>query len=307
MKRPDVEAILRPLKPFQRRTVEHAFEQLFLAADGSARFLVADEVGLGKTLVARGVIARAIDHYWDSVDRVDIVYICSNQAIAHSNLPKLQVANEGERSFALATRLTMLASELAGEPGRSSLADSKLNFVSFTPGTSFNMGHSGGMAKERRVLFHLLDGMIEPRIGLMNLMQGGVSRTRWWRDKLDYDPLPLDLTIQEQFHSQFMAATELRASIDEAIQTWFWRINNKYPLEARQARNQILGTLRRMLADICVQALEPDLIILDEFQRFKGLLGARDGHVDPAGEQSIGQAQLRRPLGEGRQRPDRSR
>ena len=29
------------------------------------RFLVADEVGLGKTLVARGVIAKAIDHLRD--------------------------------------------------------------------------------------------------------------------------------------------------------------------------------------------------------------------------------------------------
>ena len=153
MKRPDVEAILRPLKPFQRRTVEHAFTQLFEAPGASARFLVADEVGLGKTLVARGVIAKAIDYYWDSVGRIDIVYICSNQAIAHSNLPKLQVTGDEDRSFALATRLTMLATELAGEPGQPSLADSKLNFVSFTPGTSFNMGNSGGMAKERRVLF----------------------------------------------------------------------------------------------------------------------------------------------------------
>jgi len=69
MKRPDVEAILRPLKPFQRRTVDHAFEQMFEAPDTSGRFLVADEVGLGKTLVARGVIAKAID-YGSSLNRV---------------------------------------------------------------------------------------------------------------------------------------------------------------------------------------------------------------------------------------------
>ena len=284
MRRPEVEAILRPLKPFQRRTVEHAFTQLFEAPGASARFLVADEVGLGKTLVARGVIAKAIDYYWDSVGRIDIVYICSNQAIAHSNLPKLQVTGDEERSFALATRLTMLATELAGEPGQPSLADSKLNFVSFTPGTSFNMGHSGGMAKERRVLFALLDGMIEPRIGLMNLMQGGVTRTQWWRDKLDYEPLPLDTGIRLQFQARFLNDQALRTDIDETIQTWFKKMRKRYPQEARVARNRILGTLRRMLADICVQALQPDLIILDEFQRFKGLLEARDGHVDPAGE-----------------------
>jgi hypothetical protein len=297
MKRPHVEAILRPLKPFQRRTVEHAFEQMFEAPDTSARFLVADEVGLGKTLVARGVIAKAIDYYWDSVSRIDIIYICSNQAIAHSNLPKLQVTSEGERSFALATRLTMLASELAGEPGQPSLADSKLNFVSFTPGTSFNMGHSGGMAKERRVLFHLLDGLVEPRRGLMNIMQGGVTRTDWWRSLLDYDPLPLDTGIRLQFQARFLNDTALRTDIDETIETWFKKMRKHFPQEARDARNRILGKLRRMLAEICVHALQPDLIILDEFQRFKGLLEARDGHVDPAGE--LARALFNAPTPEG--------
>ena len=53
MNRPDIEAILSPLKPFQQRTVDHACEQLFLAPDSTTRFQVANEVGLGKTLVAR--------------------------------------------------------------------------------------------------------------------------------------------------------------------------------------------------------------------------------------------------------------
>ncbi|MYD87973.1 MAG: DEAD/DEAH box helicase, partial [Acidobacteria bacterium] len=91
MKRPSVEASLEPLKPFQRRTVEHAFHRLFQAENGTGRFLVADEVGLGKTLVARGIIAKAIDHLWNEVERIDIVYICSNGSIARANLPKLQV------------------------------------------------------------------------------------------------------------------------------------------------------------------------------------------------------------------------
>ena len=102
MNRPDVEEILKPLKSFQRRTVDHAFHRLFIAQDGTARFLVADEVGLGKTLVARGVIARAIDHLWDDVRRIDIIYICSNGSIARANLPKLQIGAGTERSLALA-------------------------------------------------------------------------------------------------------------------------------------------------------------------------------------------------------------
>ena len=98
--------VLAPLKPFQRRTVDLAFERLFESECGSCRFLVADEAGLGKTLVARGVIAKTIHHLWDSVERIDIVYICSNQRIAHSNLSKLGVGPQ--TSKALATRLTLL-------------------------------------------------------------------------------------------------------------------------------------------------------------------------------------------------------
>ena len=52
------EAVLGGLKGFQRQTAEYAFHRLFKCADSSRRFLIADEVGLGKTLVAAGVIAR---------------------------------------------------------------------------------------------------------------------------------------------------------------------------------------------------------------------------------------------------------
>jgi hypothetical protein len=70
------------LKAFQRRTVDYVFDRFYDAENPAYQFLVADEVGLGKTLVARGVIAKAIEHLWDKTDRIDILYICSNQAIA---------------------------------------------------------------------------------------------------------------------------------------------------------------------------------------------------------------------------------
>ena len=83
--RPDVKKLLEPLKGFQRKTVDYVFERLY-GPSPSTRFLVADEVGLGKTLVARGVVAKAIDHLWESTGRIDVVYICSNMAIAGQNL-----------------------------------------------------------------------------------------------------------------------------------------------------------------------------------------------------------------------------
>ena len=72
--RPNKSSVLEKLKGFQRRTVDHVVARLLDPA-GSRRFLVADEVGLGKTLIARGVIAEMVDRLWDDVGRVDVLYI----------------------------------------------------------------------------------------------------------------------------------------------------------------------------------------------------------------------------------------
>ena len=271
MMRPRVDEILKPLKPFQRRTVDHAFHRLFTAQDSTSRFLVADEVGLGKTLVARGIIARTIDYLWDDVERIDIIYICSNGSIARANLPKLRIGGASERSFALATRLTMLATELAPQDDGAGLAGNKLNFVSFTPRTSFNMGNSGGQWREREVLFHLLAPHVGRHTALMNLLQGGVAGKDWWRERLA-EGLPIEPEIEEHFDAAFKDQDDLQREIDDLFDKWFHRYRQHWPREARVERDGLIGKLRRLLAEVCVQALEPDLVILDEFQRFKPLL-----------------------------------
>lgn len=70
----DVPRILSKLKPFQRRSAEYIFNRLY-GTNPTRRFLLADEVGLGKTLVARGVIAKTIEHLQQKkVPQIDIVY-----------------------------------------------------------------------------------------------------------------------------------------------------------------------------------------------------------------------------------------
>ena len=264
MNKPDLSENIEPLKSFQRRTVDHAFHRLFEAEDSTARFLVADEVGLGKTLVARGVVARTIDHLWDKVGRIDVVYICSNASIARSNLRKLQVGGGADRSFA--TRLTMLATELAEG---TSLSASKLNFISFTPGTSFNLRSSGGRMEERELLFHLLKDHVRRPTGLMNLLQMAVGKEKW-RDCLKFDR-PLDSEIRKQFLAEY-EADGLNLDVDELIESDFRRYRSRWPGEVHHRRITLIGRLRALLAGACVGALEPDLVILDEFQRFRTLL-----------------------------------
>src|SRR4051794_5411272 len=106
--RPDVDSVMSTLKDFQRDSVEYVFDRLY-GDDATRRFLVADEVGLGKTLVARGLIAKTIDRLWDTTKRIDIIYICSSGDIARQNIRRLDITG-GEA--ALPSRVTLLPREI---------------------------------------------------------------------------------------------------------------------------------------------------------------------------------------------------
>lgn len=140
-------AALAPLKAFQRRTVDYVFDRLYGEPDPVRQFLVADEVGLGKTMVARGVIARTIEKLWDTTDRIDILYICSNQAIAAQNLNRLNVL--GRKELALPTRMTLIPLQVRGDQG---LDANKVNFISLTPGTTFDLKSTTGVTRGTRAI-----------------------------------------------------------------------------------------------------------------------------------------------------------
>jgi len=152
---PDTAKILNKLKDFQRKTVKYAFNQMYERENPTRRFLIADEVGLGKTLVARGLIARAIDRFKipirDGNRRYDIIYICSNTEIAKQNINRLNViGGVGRKEFAFTSRITLLPVELKN------LKKNRINFISFTPGTSFNLRSREGILLERALIYHLL-------------------------------------------------------------------------------------------------------------------------------------------------------
>ena len=72
------------LKDFQRATVER-IDVLF--RKGQSRILVADEVGMGKTLIARGVIVKTARLRIEEKDDIfKVVYICSNISIANQKM-----------------------------------------------------------------------------------------------------------------------------------------------------------------------------------------------------------------------------
>jgi hypothetical protein len=281
--RPDVDAVLGQLKGFQRDTVDYAFRRLYLDADSTHRFLVADEVGLGKTLVARGVIAKAIDHLWDKLDRIDIVYICSNAEIARQNINRLRPA--GEDVFALASRITLLPLSTH------ELEERKMNFISFTPGTAFQLAGGEGVWRERVLLYWLLrDAWGLRGKAPLNVLQGWMGTERF-REEVDWFPRsgpdgckPWDATIEKQFlhdieirilEDRAAGRPDLRARFD-SLCVRFGRSDKRVSKDDTTERARFVGDLRGILARTCLNALQPDLIILDEFQRFRELLDGED-------------------------------
>jgi hypothetical protein len=276
MERPSVRDQLLRLRDFQRDTVEYVFEQLYKPANPAMRFLVADEVGLGKTFVARGLIAKVVDHLWDSVDRIDVVYICSNASIARQNINRLNISDAHDVS--LPSRITMLPTVIHG------LQDRKLNLISLTPHTSFELRSTLGIGEERALLYWLLpEEWRTSEAAVRSVLQGGVERRRFADRVKSFDVAGIDHALQERYRDRLRADSNLAvefASLCERLAGTRQSLSD----EERQAQRDVVGRLRLELAISSLSALEPDLIILDEFQRFKQLLDGTEQAADLARE-----------------------
>ncbi|MCY4623338.1 MAG: hypothetical protein OXD34_16180, partial [bacterium] len=286
----DVAATLADLKDFQRRTAEWAFERMYADDDPALRFLVADEVGLGKTHVAKGVIAQVIDYLGRTGDeRHDIVYVCSNAAIARQNLRKL--APKGiDPTLVPVDRLTMLPlvdlkDEHDGRPG--------INLLAITPGTSLKFGRSTGTFYERALAYTLLrscwgaDVMGERARSIFwfGLRRGSHAQRdgrlrwyeEWYRPRVRVSP--------EEFATRLERVdAERRACDKQPLRKLFDEIVAGMPRpgtfpDVWALRRQLIAEVRRVMAIVGIDALRPDLVVLDEFQRFKDLLRPDPGNL----------------------------
>lgn len=240
------------LKDFQKATVKHAVKQL----KKNNRFLVADEVGLGKTIIARGVIEHLYNNREDKNKPFHVVYICSNQVLAQQNIRKLSI--EGSDIHSMYSRLMLMVKE----------NNNKSNFQisTLTPATSFRMTNSKGIAEERAILYYILSQ--HPKIKnkklseLRNLLQGdcGDESWEWWIDT--WQPwVKLRPGIIKSVHKKL----QQNGTFDVLLQYF-------ESLEKHKTKDYIVQ-LRKTVTDIAIDdCLKADLFILDEFQRFSDLI-----------------------------------
>ncbi|WP_214530138.1 helicase-related protein [Curtobacterium aurantiacum] len=268
--------------------MHHVFERFYGDEADSGRFLIADETGLGKSVIARGVVARAVEHLRtvDEVKRIDIVYMCSNADLARQNIERLNVT--GAETTPFTTRLSLLALEgrrLRSEPGST---EKKVNLVSFTPGTSgFSVGgEQTGNARERALIAILLRELLgmddrqwratlrlfKRRVSSVERFSSRVTEVaREMGQRGDSDHPEIDADTLRDFRNALGAEplNEFRSILSlvaatEADECTFGQAGDRV--------RTLLGQMRRALAKASLAALDADLVILDEFQRFRELL-----------------------------------
>ena len=269
------------LRDFQRDTAHYVFSRMFGdGANATSRFLVADEVGLGKTLVARGVIAQIIEHLQAAGDRrIDVVYVASNTAIAAQNLRKL--APTGVEVEHHTDRLSLLPFNL------DNLGKRDVNLVALTPRTSMDLRSSGGTFDERAAALAALrtiwGGQRVRGKGIAAIFAGGIGprgqltkeqRVRGRADEFgSLAARPARLFRQAVADVDRKRRKDGKVGLDQELHNLARELNRKsVSTDAKQRKAAFIRQVREAMSWTGVQLLQPDLVILDEFQRFRDLL-----------------------------------
>lgn len=278
-------AALHGVKPFQRATIERV-DALF--RNGQRRVLVADEVGLGKTIVARGVIAKMARLRKEEGDNLfKVAYICANQNIIRQNLAKLDIdgaldvleedadgVSVNHRDWT-GSRLSMLPLLVESQERTLSEAGRFIQVVPITPETSFRMGSRRGLAAERALvcaMIKALPGFSKSKTVLSHRLRGGnvLGRDRWSQLVGCFDR---QVRKTAESNSSFL----LKFESDFRALDGFEVVDRLVGSSPESDSGDGIRELRRIFAEIGAKRLCPDLVILDEFQRFRYLIDQEDG------------------------------
>lgn len=259
-------------KPFQEAAVNAALSA-FANQAGRRRFLVADEVGLGKTVVAKEVARRMAD---DGRLPLVIYYVANGHAVSHQNKGRIvSFLDDGQLEKATKTpdRLSLIA--VAKRP------DNPVLIYALTPATSFPGARArltGGRKEERAFLKVLLERAypafarnLDPDILRLSARGSWDWAVKDAETKFETSPAHLTQRFREALATEF--GEPVRAKLELAA---LGDAEKKIkPLKP----TTFVGHLRRALALATLRHQPPDLVILDEFQRYRQILEEKD--ADP--------------------------
>ena len=257
-------------KDFQLATAERIIE---IFKSGQKRVLLSDEVGLGKTIMARTVVEKAKELPGIENDGIyRVVYVCSNQNIIQQNTRNLGIPQEDimqMRDSRLSMQhLILQERKMQQEAGQGEELPQQL--IPLTPSTSFNITGGAGNAPERALIYAILknaNDFSDSAGRLKQLLKTSIMGKDSWNDTVrDYlnrvNKCGLDYinSILEQLYSNKLFQ-DIKNDIIQYVNS-----------NSKDMPNWIINKLRIAFAQVSLKQLEPDLVIMDEFQRFSGLL-----------------------------------
>lgn len=295
-------AVMKGLTPFQRATVEHIAN---LYAGDQKRVLVADEVGLGKTLIARGVISKiARLREEEEDDLVKVAYVCSNASIAAQNISKLRIDGDVKLASAGSSRLSMQHLKLARERGDEDLRARYIQITPLTPGTSFSISSGTGTMHERALILAVLAyderfGENSGRLGRLSEFMWDKRRDsspgswEWWRCRTREDVRLAregDPDRSEGAGYPYDVLGNVERELEAARGTTFRSLCSYLDSgeHDRRRERRAINDLRRAFAKVCVDMLNPDFVIMDEFQRFRSLIADDDSETSMLAKRFLG-------------------
>ena len=295
------------LKDFQKATVSRIDFHYRNKIKPQNRILVADEVGMGKTMIAKGTIAKVAKIRLEEEDPLfKVVYICSNQAIAKQNIKTLDILNTNPQVED--TRLSMQHLSVMQSETKPEVLDKYIQLIPLTPGTSFETS-GGGNVNERALIYATLlyaeefsEYKFNHELGKLLMLS---CSPKTWRNQVTKKKEALKEVLKDYKKSDFKLdnckykknypysiISELKKDkieIDSKSENLFdvilrtVKLINKNHCQLRSKcskcadknkcyRIQIITALRKAFARISTDMLNPDLIIMDEFQRFNSLI-----------------------------------
>ena len=259
------------VKDFQRATANrilHIYKEL-----GHRRVLLADEVGLGKTFVAKQVINLVREwHKQKKYDFFKVVYICSNANIADQNIEKLGVENRmsiSESRLSMQHLYIKLAEkQIAEQHEQGEMPES---IIPLTPSTSFRFYSAQGTANERALMCDILCGLTQFKEYKEVISDFLSCKVKNWQELIHIYNYRIGLCGENYLREMH---GKLQTSLSDPI------INQliEYAQNGcdNRQRADMINKLRRIFAEISIDMLDPDLVIMDEFQRFNSLLEQGD-------------------------------
>ena len=261
------------LKEFQKCTVESVLNSY----KKHNRILVADEVGLGKTMIARGVIEKLQEQ--NSKDTpFRTIYLCSNQNIIDQNIQKLNIRNQIYTERLSMQGLNLYATDSTKYKGQ---------IFPITVGTSI-LTSGSGRADERAYIYLVLTrikDLVKYKKELRRILKAkvGTKHKISMNDEdqsiqaFEYRILNFikeknirNILKSKKFKDEFiLRVNEKIKEKSENGESLKQKIINQCKNKTENRCNEIISGLRQVFLDVTVEKLKPDLIIMDEFQNFK--------------------------------------